>query len=107
MFICFVSSDIPSYFHLKNVKNSREWSSGDEFANHDVVGGQKTHTFHMLILPLIPVAILLIQGQTGHFFPHIVSLPLAFRNTLSFLCIWKEPRSYNQDYSSNIRDAIL
>ena len=76
MFICFVSSDIPSYFHLKNVKNSREWSSGDEFANHDVVGGQKTHTFHMLILPLIPVAILLIQGQTGHFFPHIVSLPL-------------------------------
>ena len=48
----------------KNVKNNREWSSGDEFANHDVVGGQKTHTFHMLILPLIPVAILLIQGHT-------------------------------------------
>ena len=51
---------------VKNVKNNREWSGGggDEFANHDVVGGQKTHTFHMLILPLIPVAILLIQGQT-------------------------------------------
>ena len=51
---------------MKNVKNNHEWSGGggDEFANHDVVGGQKTHTFHMLILPLIPVAILLIQGQT-------------------------------------------